>query len=113
MLRCAYKEAVVFLHSSNRRLKVSHQIEHAAQHGQQQEGRLGAHAVNGAHHRPTGGRNPKDEGPDGIQIKLKSTNTQSGVINIHTDAFIKTAPCAPSHLYNWAENSIVVCTLAV
>lgn len=42
----------------------SHQVEHAAQHGQQQEGSLGVHTVDGAHHRRTGGRHAEDEGPD-------------------------------------------------
>lgn len=50
---------------------ISDQIEHAAQHGQQQEGGFIANAVDGADHRPTGGRHPEDERPDGIQVKLR------------------------------------------
>lgn len=50
--------------------KRPHQVQHAAQHGQQEEGCLSAHIVDGAHHRGTGGWNPKDERPDGVQIKL-------------------------------------------
>ncbi len=48
----------------------SHQVEHATQHGQQQEGGLCVHIVDGAHYCCTGGRHAKDERPDGVQVKL-------------------------------------------
>lgn len=56
-----------------------HQVEHAAQHGQQQEGSLGAHIVDGAHYSRTGGRHAEDERPDGVQVKLRR-HTHTGVI---------------------------------
>lgn len=56
----------------------SHQVEHAAQHGQQQKSRLGAHAVDGAHHCPTGGRYTEDECPDGVQVKLRGKTHKLG-----------------------------------
>lgn len=59
----------------------SHQVEHAAQHGQQQEGSLGVHAVDGAHHRRAGGRHAKDERPDGVQVKLREQDTHTAVIH--------------------------------
>lgn len=62
-----------------------HQVEHAAQHGQQQEGRLGVHVVDGAHDRPAGGRDAKDEGPDGVQVKLRR-QTDTGVIRSQVNA---------------------------
>ena len=49
----------------------SHQVQHAAQHGQQQEGSLCAHIVDGADYRRTGGRHAEDERPDGVQVKLR------------------------------------------
>jgi len=51
--------------------KSPHQVEHAAQHGQQQEGRLHVHAVDRAHHGATGGRDAEDESPDGVQVELR------------------------------------------
>lgn len=47
-----------------------HQVQHAAQHGQQEEGCLRTHVVNGTHHCGTRGWNPKDKRPDGVQVKL-------------------------------------------
>lgn len=66
------------LHLDGLRRGGSHQVEHAAQHGQQQEGSLGVHAVDGAHHRRTGGRHPEDERPDGVQVKLRGQDAHCG-----------------------------------
>lgn len=41
-----------------------HQVEHAAQHGQKQEGSLSTDIVDGANYCCTRGWHPKDEGPD-------------------------------------------------
>ena len=59
-----------------------HQVEHAAQHGQQQEGGLGVHVVDGAHQRPAGGRDAEDERPDGVQVELRGQG-HTGVIHSH------------------------------
>lgn len=48
----------------------THQVEHAAQHGQEQERCFSAHVVNGAHHCSTGGRDAKYKRPDRVQVKL-------------------------------------------
>lgn len=48
-----------------------HQVEHAAQHSQQQKGSLGVYVVDGAHYCRAGGRHAKDECPDGVQVKLR------------------------------------------
>lgn len=48
----------------------SHQVEHAAQHGQQQEGSLGVNIVDGADYGRAGRRHAKDERPDRVQVKL-------------------------------------------
>lgn len=42
----------------------AHQVEHAAQHGQKQEGSLGTDIVDGANYCCTRGWHSKDEGPD-------------------------------------------------
>lgn len=47
------------------------QVEHAAQHGQQQEGSLGTDIVDGANYCCTRSWHSKDEGPDGVQVKLR------------------------------------------
>lgn len=56
----------------------SHQVEHAAQHGQQQESSLSANTMDGGHHRPTGCRHAKDEGPDRVQVKLREQTQTLG-----------------------------------
>lgn len=48
----------------------THQVEHAAQHGQEQERCFSAHVVNAAHHCSTGGRDAKYKRPDRVQVKL-------------------------------------------
>lgn len=42
----------------------AHQVEHAAQHGQKQEGSLSTDVVDGANYCCTRGWHSKDEGPD-------------------------------------------------
>lgn len=59
----------------------SYQVEHAAQHGQQQEGSLRVHAVDGSHHSGAGGRHAEDERPDGVQVKLMGQDTNTAVIH--------------------------------
>ncbi len=48
----------------------THQVEHAAQHCQEQERCFSTHAVNGAHHCSTGGWDAKYKRPDRVQVKL-------------------------------------------
>lgn len=48
-----------------------HQIKHAAQHGQKQEGSLSTDIVDGANYCRTRGRHSKDECPDWVQVKLR------------------------------------------
>lgn len=55
----------------------SHQVEHAAQHGQEQEGCLGANAVDRSHHCPTRSWDAEDESPEGVQVKLRDTHTNA------------------------------------
>lgn len=48
----------------------THQVKHAAQHGQEQERCFSAHVVNGAHNCSAGGRDAKYKRPDRVQVKL-------------------------------------------
>lgn len=50
--------------NNNKNKDSPHQVEHAAQHGQKQEGSLSTDIVDGANYCCTRGWNSKDEGPD-------------------------------------------------
>lgn len=50
--------------NNNKNKDSAHQVEHAAQHGQKQEGSLSTDIVDGANYCRTRGWHSKDEGPD-------------------------------------------------